>query len=262
MNRNHTITALLLLLLSGWSMTGVAQTENTQQSILVQEQGLPLDATSTIELVPRGLHMTQDTTMVTMPRWARLHGEDTLFSIDAPYRFHLTSPWIGYPFGPWSMDVHRGFNASLDAGVMVGFGRNNPMRGGAFFTNLTALYALPLRNDRWTLAVGGNYGHYTGWGERQHQFSLFGMANYRINDRLDLTGFISHDFGALGGEDRGLPRVPGFADRRTTVGADLGVKVNEHAKVNIGVSFTREEHPMLGGPMGPQPMPTPQRGNR
>ncbi|MBQ0020202.1 MAG: hypothetical protein KBT39_06735 [Bacteroidales bacterium] len=155
-------------------------------------------------------------------------------------------------YGPHYMDlwdIHKGLNASVDMGVSVGVGKHNPWKGAHFFTDLTLLYAYPV-NDRLTLAAGMDYGYFSGLGSGMNNLSLFGLANYKINDRFDVTGFVSHDFGQLG-EVRPMsrPMMP-FMGPSTTVGADLGIKVGENTKINIGVSFTREENPM-----GPPPPP-------
>ncbi len=144
--------------------------------------------------------------------------------------------------GLW--DIHSGLNASVDMGVSVGFGKNNPWRGAHFFTDIAALYAYPV-NDRLTLAAGMDYCHFTGLGNGHSSLGIFGLANYRINDRLDVTGFLSHDFGPLSSSsDRfstRMPYVPGMMGPSTTIGADLGIKVGENTKFNIGLSFTREQ---------------------
>ncbi len=160
-------------------------------------------------------------------------------TFDAPIMM-LPSPWSG---GVW--DLHTGFNASVGAGVMCGFGRNNPYRGAAFFTNVEGLYALPV-NDRLTVAAGLGYTRYTGWGQSQSALDLFGLANYRFNERLDATVFLSHSFGPTGGNIyNGMrsPYIPGISNACTTVGAEFGVKVNDAVRFGVGVSVVREEAP-------------------
>jgi len=176
----------------------------------------------------------------------------TLFSTPWGHRPFTVSPALFSPWGLNAIDVHRGFNASLSAGVMASFGHRNPYRGAAFFTDVTALYALPL-GSRWTLAAGSNYTRYMGWGSSQSSVELFGLANCRINPRLDATVFLSHGFGPLEGGRRATcrtPYVPAVSGPCTTVGADLGIKVNENVKFNVGLSFTHEERP-FGPPMSP-----------
>jgi len=158
------------------------------------------------------------------------------------------SGWHGFgsPFyGPFGM-IHNGLNASLTAGVSVGFGKHNPWKGAMFFTGASALYAVPL-SDRWTVGIGADYMHYSGLGMNLNTLGLFGMANYRINERLDFTGFLSHDFGVLGDGRQQMmnrmPYMPGFTNPCTTIGGELGIKVGESTKISVGVSFTKEENP-------------------
>lgn len=170
-------------------------------------------------------------------------------------------------YGPHYMDmwdVHEGLNASVNMGVSVGFGKHNPWRGAHFFTDIAALYAHPI-NDRLTLAVGGNYCTFTGWGRGHSSVGLFGLANYRINERLDVTGFVEHDFGQLTRvHPFTSPMPPFFNGPSTTVGADLGIKVGEKTKINLGVSFTREQSGPYGIPdvMHSQPHDFPGRDQR
>lgn len=163
-----------------------------------------------------------------------------------PYGTFSVPVWRPGVYGPGFMnvwDVHEGFNASVDMGVSVGFGKRNPWRGAHFFTNVTGLYAHPV-NDRLTLAAGMDYSYFSGWGRGLNSIGLFGLANYRINEKLDVTGFVSHDFGQLS-PVRPLesPMMP-FAGPSTTVGADLGIKLGENTKINLGISFTREQYNM------------------
>ncbi len=164
--------------------------------------------------------------------------EPPMLIVDAPML--LSSPYGG---GTW--DLHSGFNASIDAGVMCGFGKNNPFRGAAFFTSIEGLYAFPV-NDKLTLAAGLGYTRYTGWGQSQSALDIFGLANYRFNERLDATLFMSHSFGPLGVNYVGgmrSPYIPGISNACTVVGGELGIKVNESVRFGVGVSVVREEGP-------------------
>lgn len=154
------------------------------------------------------------------------------------YRAGMLGGWYG---GLW--DIHKGLNASVEMGVSVGFGKHNPWRGAHFFSSLSALYAYPV-NDRLTLAAGVGYTHFTGWGGGSGSLGVFALANYRINERLDLTGFVSHDFGELSNSRMTVgPYIPGYTSPTTTVGAELGIKVGENTKFNVGVSVSKEQKP-------------------
>ncbi len=173
-----------------------------------------------------------------------------------PYGFAPLGYGFGWPgsglcgFGP----LHYGLNAEVGAGVRVGWGRHNPWRGASFFTDMAALYALPVSKDgRWTAALGGYYSNYRMWGEPVNRLGLMGLVDYRINDRLNLTGFVAHDFGAVGGRQPhgpGLwaagydPWLTGYGlgyGPATTVGADLGIQLSEKLALSIGVSMTRQQ---------------------
>lgn len=148
-------------------------------------------------------------------------------------------PWMGYGLGGW--DLHEGLNAQVGAGVRVGWGRNNPWRGASFFTDIAAMYCMPLSRDgRWSAAVGGYFSNYRLWGQQVNSVGLTGLVNYRFNERLDLSGFVMHDFGVIGGHAAGSPLLPFLEQPRTTVGAQLGINMGEKARLEIGLSFTRQ----------------------
>ena len=190
-------------------------------------------------------------------------------SLEVPYRLQSplglrTSP---YGFGPLGYGIgwpgtgmlslgplHYGLNAEIGAGVRVGWGRRNPWRGASFFTDMAGLYALPVSKDgRWTAAFGGYFSNYRMWGEPVNRLGLMGLVDYRINEKLNLTGFVAHDFGALGNrhlQGPGLwaagyePWMAGYGfgyGPATTVGADLGIQVTEKFALSIGISMTRQQ---------------------
>lgn len=157
-------------------------------------------------------------------------------SISPEQRMTFTTP------GGW-WDVHEGLNANISAGVVCGFGHSNPYRGAAFFTSVEWLYALPV-TDRLTLAGGLGYTRYTGWGQSQGALDIFGMANYRFNERFDATLFASHSFGPMGSRaGKYSPYIPTISSACTTVGAEFGVQVNNIMRLSVGLSVTREEAP-------------------
>ncbi len=204
------------------------------QSEVAPAVAVPATGVDAMELAP----VSYEATGVPLPDSVPLRLRAPL-AFDAPVAFPSQCGW-------W--DVHKGFNASVGAGVMCDFGKGNPYRGAAFFTSLEGLYALPV-NDRLTVAAGMGYTRYTGWGQSQGALDLFGLASYRISARLEATVFVSHNFGPLGGGAHNAlrtPYIPGISNACTTVGAEFGIKLNDVVRVGVGVSVVREETPHHG----------------
>ncbi len=195
---------------------------------------------------------------------------DTLLSVPDAVALHAAprpfSPWLGgslcspfgmYPMGVWPL--HEGLNAQVGAGVRVGWGKHSPWRGASFFSDAALLYAAPLSDDgRWTGAVGGYHSNYRLWGRQVNTLGLMGMVDYRINDRLDVSGFLMHDFGIVGGQNgQHAPLLP-FESPSTTLGANLGIRLSPNAALNLGISFTHYDTPFQPLPP-PPPSPVPVR---
>lgn len=161
-------------------------------------------------------------------------------------------------WGVAPLTLHQGLNAEVGLGVRVGFGKRNPWKGASFFTTLTALYAMPLSKDgRWTAAVGGYYDNYRLWNSRVNQLGLMGLVDYRLNERLNLSAFLMHDFGLEDGMFSARsssapsllcmnPCYPYMALGMpvTTIGANLGIKLSETAAISIGISVSRQQNPI------------------
>ena len=193
---------------------------------------------------------------------AAQHEEDTL-DLSMPVEMEAMRPLPITLIAPtyWGMaplSLHQGLNADVGLGVRVGLGKNNPWKGASFFTTLTALYAMPLSKDgRWTAAVGGYYDNYRLWNSRVNQLGVMGLVDYRLNERLNLSAFLMHDFGLEDGafSMRGH-RSPSLLCMNpcypymtlgapvTTVGANLGIKLSESAAISIGVSVSRQQNPL------------------
>lgn len=159
--------------------------------------------------------------------------------------------WTHYgPLGTW--DIHEGFNANVDLGVRIGWGKYNPWKGGSFFTHLNALYAQPLSKDRkWNMALGGYYSNFKIWGDRKNAVGLMGIIDYQINEKMNAGIFLVHDFGLIGNKNFPGPHLPWLENPSTTIGADWGIKVNEKIHFNVSMSYTRHH----GDGFGPQPYP-------
>ncbi|MGN0234363.1 MAG: hypothetical protein ACI4B5_08090 [Bacteroidaceae bacterium] len=155
-------------------------------------------------------------------------------------------PWMGYGTGGW--DLHEGLNAQVGAGVRVGWGKNNPWKGASFFTDLAAMYCTPISKDgRWNVAVGGYFSNYRLWGRQANSVGICGLVNYQFNDRIDLSGYVMHDFGVIGGHAANSPFMPFLEEPHTTIGAQLGINISEKARLEIGLSFTRQNNPFHYG---------------
>ena len=150
-----------------------------------------------------------------------------------PTIFTLASP--DTPFGAWSTwDIHSGLNVMLNAGVTIGFGRDNPFRHGAFFTNASAIYAKQV-SDRWTLGLGGYLSRFSMSYDSYTDFGFQALASYKINDRMNATFYGLHSFAP---QDDGLVCPAFFGQASTTIGAQLDVKVNDVVSFQVGVSRT------------------------
>ncbi len=200
-------------------------------ALMAQER----EAASTPEVAERG-----DTLLTVAPSLAARP-----FAISPSTTFF--APYGSAMLGAW--DLHEGLNAQIGAGVRVGWGKHSPWRGASFFTDVAGLYAFPVSQDgRWTAAVGGYYSNFKLWGSQVNSLGVMGMVDYRVNDRLNVGGFVMHDFGVMGGDRGWGPTLP-YERPSTTVGADVGVRLTEKTSLNVGLSFTTSQEPF--GPLVP-----------
>jgi len=146
------------------------------------------------------------------------------------------SLWNHYsPFGmstPW--DLHEGLNAQIGMGVTVGWGKNNPFRGGSFFTDVSLVYAKTL-DEHWTLGVGGTASRFRFFNETVVRGSVEAFANYKFNEHLSGTIYGAyHD--NLNSNHSTLNAFSPFLTRCAEVGADLTYKFNNGVEVGLGYS--------------------------
>ncbi len=186
-----------------------------------------------------------------------------------PNRLYLQSPslwhaplWSGYgPLGTW--DLHRGFNATIEMGVRVGWGTNNPWKGCSIVCDISGMYVMPLSKDgRWSAGLAGYYSNFKMWGDRKNTLGLMGMVDYRINDRLNAGLFATHDFGLMGDKSFPFSPMPWLDNPSTTIGANMGIKVSESVRLNVSMSYTRYHDNERMFPQNPPPPPPASGGSR
>lgn len=155
------------------------------------------------------------------------------------------SPWMGPGLCAWNL--HPGLNGQVGAGINVGFGKHNPWKGASFFSTLAGLYVFPTsKNGKWTGAAGGYLVNHRLWGQQVNSAGIMGLVDYRINDKMSATGFLMHDFGIFGKNDRmGYCPIPGLDNPATTIGAAMNMKLCEKAILSVGVSLTHEQLPAM-----------------
>lgn len=171
---------------------------------------------------------------------------------EAPTLFTMWKPWMPFGGGGGMWNLHQGLNAEIEAGVIVGFGRNNPFKGGSFFTDISLLYAQPI-NDRLSYAIGGDVSRFRMWNDDIFNTRIQGMLNYKINDRLDATMYGIHNVPSLSSDRQAFG--PLF-DRTSAIGAALTWKCTD--KATFGISF---EHSFANDQMVPLLPPPMQQNN-
>ena len=97
-----------------------------------------------------------------------------------PREVYALMPWR---WGMSSWRMHEGLNLQLDLGAAIGFGKNNPLRNGAFFTDISAIYAKQL-TDRLAVAGGVTVSELTYGGRALYSGSAEAALSYRLTDRL------------------------------------------------------------------------------
>lgn len=194
---------------------------------MTQERPIAAEDAETVKAEP----LSDDGEMPQAARYRNLSC-DTI-SLPMPFAFGrptLFSHWNS-AFPMWGAtnywDVHEGLNGQIGAGVMFGFGKNNPFKGASFFNDVSLLYAKSL-GERWTLAVGGTMSRFRMWDETMLTGSATVLANYKFNEHLNATLSASyHD--TLNDK----PYLP-LMDKCAEIGADINYKFNNGVTVGIG----------------------------
>ena len=210
---------VLFAILLGWlSVSAMGQTENAAGTLLSEDGSL-----SALEPQPMTdeaqLAATSDSILSPLPLsfWEK----PTLFTAWSPFG----------PVGSWN--IHEGLNAQIGAGVTIGWGKNNPFRGGSFFTDVSLLYAKPL-SDRWTMAVGTTFSRFRFFDDTMLLGSVYGMANYQFNERL--SGTIYGSYTSPFGSSSSFSKYSALSERCAEVGAELNYRFNNDIMLGIGFS--------------------------
>lgn len=229
--------ALFALSLLCFSLTASAQVEkqntlDTKVENVSEVEGLPI-----IEPAQLSDMTSVEAADVEQP------ADSIHYKVHLPYymtRPYLFTTWM--PTGPffWGMplELHEGLNAQIGAGVMVGFGKNNPFKGASFFTDVTLSYAKQL-DEHWSVALGGTLSRFKMWNEYQYSGDVFALANYKFDEHWSASIYGSYNhmpngfscFGVYSPMDMGR-----FNENFARFGGEVTYKFNEKFAVSVGVS--------------------------
>lgn len=148
-----------------------------------------------------------------------------------PYLFSTWMPAAPFLWGT-SLDLHKGFNAQVGMGVMVGFGKNNPFKGASFYTDVTLAYARQL-SEHWSVALGGTLSRFRMWNENVWSGNVFAVGNYRFNEHWSASVYGSYNHMP---EGMGLYNYGAFNDQCARIGGEITYRFNEKFAVSIGAS--------------------------
>ena len=109
----------------------------------------------------------------------------------------VLTPW-GTPYS-W---LHKGLNLQLDLGATIGFGKYNPYRNGAFYTDISALYLTQCGDPKLWVAAGAALSHTRLAGESYINGSLGLTAAYQLNERLTALAAVAYTTPPLGATPR------------------------------------------------------------
>lgn len=151
------------------------------------------------------------------------------------------------------------FHATVEAGVNASFGRNNPYRGGTFYTGVNGMYIRQI-NKKLMVAAGFDLYNYMGTVDAT-TLGVYAMAHYQFNDRMDGTIYVEHNFGNLRGNSMpfnpmmrtglgygiyggGLLGMAGYTmfNPSTTVAGNLGWTTRRGGRIELGFSFTHMDN--------------------
>lgn len=140
------------------------------------------------------------------------------------------------------------FHATVEAGVVASFGRNNPWAGGMFYTGVSGDYFRRV-TQKLTLSAGFDLYNYMGTVDAT-TLGVHALAHYQFNDRLDGSLYVEHNFGNLRGTNVPFNPALGYSmyngglygmnrfNPSTTVAGQLGWTTKRGSRIDIGFSFT------------------------
>lgn len=173
----------------------------------------------------------------------RMANDSIRYTPHLPYymtRPYLFSTWM--PTGPsmWGipLDLHEGLNAQIGAGVMVGFGKNNPFKGASFYTDVSLVYAKQL-DKHWSVALGGTLSRFKMWNDYQLSGNVFAIANYKFNEHWSASAYASYNHMPEAWSCFGVyspMNFNRFNENFARIGGEVTYKFNENFAVSLGVS--------------------------
>lgn len=102
------------------------------------------------------------------------------------------------PYTPGFWWLHKGMNVQVNLGAAIGFGKHNPYRNGAFFTDVSAIYLADTSVPKLSLAIGGGLSHTRISGDSYVNATVMAMAAYRLTERLTALAMVEYTTPSLG----------------------------------------------------------------
>ena len=179
-----------------------------------------------------------DTAAVVRAAHQRLPQEEAMRPILA-----VSSPALS-PFSPFygeflgsTWALHSGFNAQFGMSATIGFGKHAP-HGVGFGQNVALAYVRPVSNR--LLFAAGIYANHMKWGGYGTTDVGVGvMADYRVNDRLDVYAYATASL--MPNRDRLWSPYYWDTPAKYRVGMGANWKVNDTFSLGLSVEASRHE---------------------
>jgi hypothetical protein len=154
-------------------------------------------------------------------------------SLHLPVLSSYNASPLYYPFGYWGgygdWYLHPGFNMSLNASVMVGFGKYAPS-GAGFSQNLSFMYAHALTKNI-SFAVGGYFNRLDWDYMRYNDAGISAVLGYHFNEHWD--GYIYGQKSLLNTKS-----LPPYMRYMNNIGDRIGAMVQYHFSPSFYVSLS------------------------